>query len=172
MERNINKKYLNIEKKKDLPCGSMSIRNRFTYYPLYDVDKNSFIRRYQLWLKYKNKCKKEGRKFVNVKQYGQILNTFSKEICYYLSVDPDGVSFKDFKIKTFINKRGFPIVKMQSKLKKKGSFKVNNWGIMPNRLLLEKLKKLYKTNKLVNFAKGRIKHFRAIANNLDIFDDF
>ena len=41
MERNINKKYLEIHKKKDLPGNKMSIRNRFTYYPLYDVDKNT-----------------------------------------------------------------------------------------------------------------------------------
>ena len=53
MEKNINDKYLEIHRKKDLPNNKMSIKNRYTYYPLYDVDKNSYIRRYRLWLNIK-----------------------------------------------------------------------------------------------------------------------
>lgn len=49
---------------------------------------------------------------------------------------------------------------------------INDWGVLPNRLYKDRLKKLYKQNKLVDFAKFKIRHFRTIADKLDIFDEF
>lgn len=173
MEKNCNDKYLNIEKKIDLPNGNMSIRNRFTYYPLYDVDKNSYIRRYRLWVKYRDKCIKEGRPFVSCKDYGKILNSMGEKIKEVLMTDPDGVSFKSFSLKTVIRERYKPSIEIKSKLKKKITFSIKDWKIMPSRLVSDKLRKLYKNNKLHSFVKRKqMRKSRTIADKLDIFDDF
>ena len=172
METNTNSKYLEIHKKKDIPCGAMSIRNRYTFYPLYDVDKNSYIRRYRLWLKYKQKAIEDGRPFVDVKQYGKILHAMSKEIKEQLILDEDGVMFKSFRLKIVIASTKNIIVQIRSRLKKRGMLSINDWGVLPNRLYKDRLKKLYKQNKLVDFAKFKIRHFRTIADKLDIFDEF
>jgi hypothetical protein len=172
MERNINKKYLEIHKKKDLPGNKMSIRNRFTYYPLYDVDKNSYIRRYRLWLKYKGKCIKENRPFVDVKQYGKILYAISNEIKHQLSIDQDGVVFKAFKVRVATDYKKRPMLQVKNRQKKKGILSMKDWGIFPARTFKDKLKALYKQNKLIDFAKLKSRHYRTIADKLDIFDEF
>jgi len=171
MNKTCNGRYLGIPKKKDIGTN-ISIRNRFTYYPLYNVGKNSYIRRYQLWMKYRDKCIKNGVDFVDVKQYGKILNAISQEISRELSKDPDGVIFKNFKIKALLSYRNIPVLEIKSKLKKKTTFSIKNWGLLPNRILKDKLKKLYKTNQLVNFGKKKCYHFKTIADKLDIFDEF
>jgi hypothetical protein len=172
MKVNSNSKYLEIHRKIDIPCGAMSIRNRFTYYPLYDVDKNSYIRRYRLWLRYKEKCIKEGRPFVDVKQYGKILNAMSKEIKEQLILDQDGVVFKDFVLKIIISSKKNFILQIKGKLRKKGISSLNNWGILLNRLFKDRLRKLYKQNKMIDFEKLKPKQVRTIADKLDIFDEF
>ena len=172
METNTNSKYLEIHKKKDIPCGAMSIRNRYTFYPLYDVDKNSYIRRYRLWLKYKGKCIKENRPFVDVKQYGKILYAISNEIKHQLSIDQDGVVFKAFKVRVATDYKKRPMLQVKNRQKKKGILSMKDWGIFPARTFKDKLKALYKQNKLIDFAKLKSRHYRIIADKLDIFDEF
>ena len=142
METNTNSKYLEIHKKKDIPCGAMSIRNRYTFYPLYDVDKNSYIRRYRLWLKYKGKCIKENRPFVDVKQYGKILYAISNEIKHQLSIDQDGVVFKAFKVRVATDYKKRPMLQVKNRQKKKGILSMKDWGIFPARTFKDKLKAL------------------------------
>lgn len=172
MEKNINDKYLEIHRKKDLPNNKMSIKNRYTYYPLYDVDKNSYIRRYRLWLKYKEKCIKEGRPFVDVKQYGKILYAISNEIKNQLTIDQDGVIFKSFKIRVAIDYKKRPMLQIKSRSKKKNILSMKDWGIFPSRPFRDRLKSLYKNNKLIDFVKLKSRHYRTIADKLDIFDEF
>lgn len=170
MERNCNSKYLEIQKKKDLPNNKMSIRNRFTYYPLYDVDKNSYIRRYRMWMKYREKCIDNNRPYVNVKQYGKILYKMSDQIKNILMTDPDGVLFSTFKLKIVIE-RNVPTITVISRIKqKKGIFFANNWKLLTNRLFKDLIIKNYKKNKLVNFQKN--KRPSKTKQILDLFNDF
>ena len=49
---------------------------------------------------------------------------------------------------------------------------MKDWGIFPARTFKDKLKALYKQNKLIDFAKLKSRHYRTIADKLDIFDEF
>ena len=173
MEKNCNDKYLSIIKKIDLPKGNMSIKNRYTYYPLYDVDKNSYIRRYRMWVKYRDKCITENKQFVSCKEYGKIINKIGERIQDNLLIDPDGVVFKHFILRIEIFNRKYIILNIIKKTGKNGLTNFNRWGVNINRLFKEKIYVLLKTNKLIDFKVNRkIYNINKIKKGLDIFDDF
>lgn len=171
MEKSCNNKYLGIPKKIDLEGKSISIRSRYTFFPLYDVEKNSYIRRYRLWAKYRDKCIEENRAYVDCKQYSKILMAMATEIRKQLLIDPDGVSFTHFKLKVLIKRRREAVLILKHLSKKKGNFKPKNWSIRTNRTLKEQIEKAYKENKLSSFSRFAWER-RNIATKFDIFDDF
>ena len=64
------------------------------------------------------------------------------------------------------------MLQVKNRQKKKGILSMKDWGIFPARPFKDKLKALYKQNKLIDFAKLKSRHYRTIADKLDIFDEF
>lgn len=166
-------KYPYIPRKIDLNGQSISIRNRYTYFPLYDVDKNSYIRRYRLWVKYREKCKAEKRPFVDCKMYSKILAEINDSIQEELITNPDGVQFKNFSLQVVIQDRFLPTLYLKSKIKKKNTFNVKSWLIIAHKSLRTKINIKMKQKKLLDFSKSKfILRRYSTATKFDLFDDF
>jgi hypothetical protein len=166
-----------ITPKKDLEKGSVHVKNRFTYYPLYDTEKNSYIKRYRLWAKYRDKCIKDGRKYVSCKDYAKILKKIGDRIEDTLLEDPNGVNFGHFTLKQSFKKTGTltPKIDLVNNSKKSGGLKYNSWAFRVTDSYTDRLNKLIKDKKINEFDYN-ILEFKKIRRDfekkLDIFNDF
>lgn len=174
MEQDKNKRYSKIYKKSEIPKGHMEIRNRFTYFPLYDVERNSFIRRYRLWAAYRDKCIADGKKYVSCSDYAKIINKIGQNIEDVLLTDPDGVRFRMFKLKMIFTggfkgvESLYPAFVVRKTQKKKDAYSSKHWSIKPNYQLLKRAEKV--ENKM-DFRR-MFSREGSLAKKLDIFDDF
>lgn len=147
-------------KKEDLEkngISKMSIKNKYIYYPLYDTDRNSYMRRYRLWMRYREACKRDGRPYMDCTTFGKIIQEVNSRAIHYIVNDPAGVSFSKFNLtlefkkikrsnenikyrKYLQNGLLYPMVKLTSKLKKRKNFTISDYRFEAS----EKIKQMVK----------------------------
>lgn len=167
----------NFKTKKELDGSFIRIKNNFTYYPLYDIHKNSFIKRYQLWTKYRDECIKNNRKYVSCKDYAKILKKMGERVQNCILEDPNGVNFGPFTLKqSFKKSKNFESkVLMKSKKNPSGTLKLGSWDFRPIDSHSEKIYKRLKDNKISEYDYT-VNDFKilniSLEKQLDIFNDF
>lgn len=173
-----SEKYNTVKKKVDV--GRASIKKKYTYLPFYDMENNSAINRYRMWIKYRDKCISKGHKYLDFKQYGKVLHKIGHNIFEKLLSDSEGVRFKYFKLRlefykpvkktTYIE----PILMYYPKVKKRQIFKASNWKIFIGDSFKKELNSRIKNKTLESFNYNLVKHTKGnhILKNLDLFDDF
>lgn len=160
------------------------IRNKYTYFPLYDTDKNSFMRRYHLWMKYRDYCVKNNRKVIDVHTFSKIITKSLGRVKEYLVTDPDGVKFYNFKLKValakiptkdnyffILDKSYIPVIKIESNYKKRKQFSIKYWKFIPEYRLRVKIMNHFKENSDKMFDYEILSMYKNSVN-LDFFNDF
>ena len=167
-----------ITPKKDLNGTYIYVKNNFTYYPLYDIHKNSYIKRYRMWTKYRDECIKNGRKYVSCKDYAKILRKIGEKIEIHLLEDPNGVNLGSFTLKqSFKKSKNFaPKIILKSNSKSgSGTLKYGYWDFRPTESYIKKLYKRLKDNKMSEYDYD-VYDFKllnvSLEKKLDIFNDF
>jgi len=166
-----------VTPKKDLKKDHLKIKNRFTYYALYDTKKNSYIKRYRLWCKYRDKCIADGRKYVSCKDYAKIIRKIGDRIENVLIEDPNGVNFGHFILKQSFKKKTDlkPSVSLISNSKISGGLNYGCWKFRVSEPYYDKLSQLLKDKKISEFDYNVLDFKRlnkALEKQLDIFNDF
>ena len=170
-----SEKYKTLKKKKDV--GRASIRNRYTYFPFYDVENNSPINRYRMWVRYREDCIKKDYKYFDFKTYGKILHKMGKNFLKVLTTDPDGIRFKPFKLRVeffkdkTLNKMNVTY-KPRSKKRNIMSFKM--WTIIQSETLRKEILRLEKEGSINDYTFTRMGNstLKRLLKNADFFDDF
>jgi len=165
------------------------LRNPYTHFPLYDTDKNSFIKRYRLWMKYRENSKKP----LDVKFFGKVINTFMEKVRKKLIEDPDGIVFRKFKLKLDLVdqmrlKKTSRIAHQKKKKSVYGKFliirivprhkrvvgstmDIKRWFFLPNRTIIQRMQEKgvsFDDYKSIYAPKNRNSNF----DYYNMFDDF
>lgn len=175
---NYSKNYYDIKKKKDI-ATHVKFKNRFVHYPLYDTANNSYIHRYKMWAKYRDKCKTKGVKYIDCKNFAKVIRLIGKKIEETIMTDPEGVVFKHFKIRQefyrVLGKKNYlePVMKYYTRSKKKNSLTLKSWKILPSDSYNLRLNNALKEGKIkdYDFNKSTFEK-RLKLTDLDLFDDF
>ena len=156
---------------------------RYTYFPLYDNKKNSYIRRYRLWMRYRDFCKKNCRRYVDVKTFGKIIEATQILAAHYLIIDPDGVKFKKFRLRLelaktrnansffLVHKQYLPIVTLKTTNNVMKRLRINFWKLALSYDMKLKIIKYMNENpdKMFNYnVVGR--YYKMVDDNF--FNDF
>jgi len=175
-----SKDYYNIKKKKDITTH-VKFKNRFVHYPLYDTAKDSHIRKYQMWAKYRDFCNSKGFKVIEYKDFGKILRLIGNKIEDVIINEPEGVVFKHFKIRqeffrSLINKKKNylkPVLAYYPKSKKKNSLSLNSWRIFPSNGYRIRIEKALKEGKIRDYDYYKSRQTKKIKlTDFDLFNDF
>ena len=170
-----------ITPKKDLKGGSKHLKNKYTYYPLYDINKNSYIKRYRLWCKYRDKCIEKGKRYVSCKDYAKILNAVGRKVKKTIMEDPNGVNFRSFVLKqafkkSTINKQTLvPFIHLVKKNKRIEIMSFNSWEFVPVESYSKELDDKIK-NRIINEFNYEVVYRKFVNDSfgkqMDIFNDF
>ena len=87
------------------------------------------MRRYHLWMKYRDYCVKNNRKVIDVHTFSKIITKSLGKVKEYIVTDPDGVKVYKFKLKValarfqpkitifILDKSYIPVIKIESSYK-------------------------------------------------------
>lgn len=163
--------------------GDKKLRSKYSTSPLYDLDTNSFMPRYRLWMEYKQYCKKYNWTPVGIKEFGRIIHASQKAAAKEILENPEGVNFFKFRLKLVFLKTKklkmisasnlFPFIKIESLTKKNGIYRIKHFKMELKNDMFIQIMEYFKQHpeKIFNYEQIDKKDVKNIDEN-DLFNDF